>query len=67
MEEHPLLVTFTGGKLEDTVYAVKGDSGDLNIKRAIASLFQVNAEEDGTYGYEVREILGFPKVKRHSP
>lgn len=53
VEQHPLLVTFTGSKLEDTVYTVKDDHPTSpNIRRAVASLFQVAIEEDGSYGYE---------------
>lgn len=58
MEQHPLVVSLHGGKLDSEVCAVHDDEfASLNIKRAVASLLQVNTGEHGGNGQEVCTTL----------
>ncbi|KAL0277818.1 UNVERIFIED_CONTAM: hypothetical protein PYX00_004970 [Menopon gallinae] len=58
LEEHPLVVSLHGGKLDSEVCADPHDDyTSLNIKRAVASLFQANTKEKGGSSDEV-DVFG---------
>lgn len=58
LEAHPLLVSLNGGRLDSEVCASPDDDyTSLNIKRAVASLFQANTNEDGGSSNEVKKSL----------
>ncbi|KAK6621829.1 hypothetical protein RUM44_001636 [Polyplax serrata] len=58
LEQYPLAVSLHGGKLDTEVCAVHDDDfASLNIKRAIASLLQVNTGENGGNSVET-DVFG---------
>lgn len=64
LEAHPLLVSLNGGRLDSEVCAApEDDYTSLNIKRAVASLFQANTNEDGGSNNEVIIFFFFLNVK----
>lgn len=63
LEENPLRVSLNGGALAPQVCSVpEDDYTSLNIKRAIASLLQINTAESATIPQEVSLVFAELKI-----